>query len=155
MVGEYQFKNQGRIRGSVGKDPKIMQGKDAMNPKKFASFSVATSYVQKDAKDGAEQVRKTTWHNVFVVGIKDVEFVENNIRRGMFVDVTGYMETTSYTDKDGRDVKNFQIFVDWARGGEIFIIDSHKFIKTPKVVVQRKEVEDFSVPYGIDDDIPF
>lgn len=89
------LRNSVRLIGNLGMNPEI---KSAMNNKKVARFSIATSETYKDAK--GNPVKDTTWHNIVAWGNK-ASIAENYLRKGSEVAIEGKIANRNYTDKNG------------------------------------------------------
>lgn len=82
--------------GNVGQEPKTVQTR---NGGMLTNLTVATSRFYKDAQ--GEHVEETEWHRVVVFG-KSAEYAAR-LRKGGLVYVEGRLNTSKYTDKDGKD----------------------------------------------------
>lgn len=93
---ETEFLNRVELRGRVGHDPKVFSVGDAQ----VARFSVATNEAFR-GKNG-ELREETTWHNVTArAGRNIMEF--KDIRKGIFVSLTGRLRNTRFTGNDGNE----------------------------------------------------
>ena len=91
--------NQVTLSGFVGQDPKIV----ARESFKVARVSIATKMYR-----NKEQV--SDWHDVEAFGT-NAEYFEKFVKKGDFVVISGYLTTTSYTDKSGQERKNYGVKV--------------------------------------------
>lgn len=84
-----------QLIGRLGRDPEVRhtQGGQAV-----ASFSIATDH--KWTSKSGEKQEKTEWHRVKAWG-KLGEIVGKYLAKGSQVYVSGRLETSEYTDKDG------------------------------------------------------
>ena len=93
---ETEFLNRVELRGRVGHDPKVFSVGDAQ----VARFSVATNEAFR-GRNG-ELREETTWHNVTAwAGRNIMDFRE--IRKGVFVTLTGRLRNTRFTGNDGNE----------------------------------------------------
>lgn len=88
--------NEHKIIGNLGADPEV---RNLDGGGKVASFNVATSENWKD-KDGKKQER-TEWHRV-VAWRGLAEVVEQYLKKGMQVYVSGPSRTRTYEDQEKR-----------------------------------------------------
>ncbi|PVV00928.1 hypothetical protein BB560_004675, partial [Smittium megazygosporum] len=106
------------LLGTSGKDPEIRQ---ISEDRKFAKFSLATSYVFKD-KEG-NLLEKTDWHSISCFG-RTAETAEKTVKKGYRVLVEGKLRYSEYTNKNGVDIQRTEI-----------IADSIVSIKSPKQIL--------------------
>ena len=93
---ETEFLNRVELRGRVGHDPKVFSVGDAQ----VARFSVATNEAFR-GRNG-ELREETTWHNVTAwAGRNIMDF--KDIRKGIFVTLTGRLRNTRFTGSDGNE----------------------------------------------------
>jgi single-strand DNA-binding protein len=88
------LKNSVQLIGRLGNDPEV---KEFESGKKLATFSLATNETYYNNK--GEKVDDTQWHNITVWG-KKVEVVENYLKKGAEIMLTGKLINRSY-EKDG------------------------------------------------------
>lgn len=103
--------NQAIVVGRVGRDPEIrtiQQSGDLV-----ASFQVATN--ESWMKDGERQ-QATEWHNVVVFDQNAVKVVDDYVKKGSQVGVTGKLETRKWQDQQGNDRYSTEIVVRGGRG---------------------------------------
>ncbi len=91
--------NNVTIVGRVGQDPEF---KTFDNGGSIARISVATSERGYTLQNGTQVPEKTDWHSV-IVRNKSAEFVNNYIRKGDIVGITGSIHYRKYTDKNGAE----------------------------------------------------
>jgi len=87
------IRNNVNLIGHLGADPEI---KTTNTGKKYASFRVATTDSYKDSKD--EWQSETQWHSIISFDNFTVERIENQLRKGSFIAITGKLTYRSYTD---------------------------------------------------------
>lgn len=95
--------NKAVIVGNVGQDPETRYTKDG---KPITNLSVATSEQWKD-QSGQKQ-EKTTWHRCVLFG-RLAEIAGAYVRKGSKIYVEGRMQHGSFTNKDGAEVRTFEI----------------------------------------------
>lgn len=134
--------NMVSLLGNVGKDPEI---KTFESGDQIAKVSLATSEKWTDKKTG-EKKEATEWHNlVFRGGI--VSVVENYVKKGDKLFVTGKIKTRKWQDDSGQDRYTTEIHVrdmDLQGGGGDKAPDKKPATKKPAPAQEP-----------IDDDIPF
>ena len=86
------------LLGNVGKDPEVRQSADG---RKIVNLSLATSETWKD-KDGERQ-EKTEWHRVVIFNQNLVGIVEQYVKKGSKLYLSGQMKTRKYTNSDGAE----------------------------------------------------
>lgn len=91
--------NNVTIVGRVGQDPEF---KTFDNGGSIARISVATSERGYTLQNGTQVPEKTDWHSV-IIRNKSAEFVNNYIRKGDVVGITGSIHYRKYTDKNGAE----------------------------------------------------
>ncbi|MBF0391353.1 MAG: single-stranded DNA-binding protein [Alphaproteobacteria bacterium] len=82
------------IMGYLGNDPEI---RSTGNGSKVANFSVATSEKYKDKPSG-EMREMTEWHRVAIWNEHLVKVVEDYVKKGSPVMITGQLKTRKWTD---------------------------------------------------------
>jgi single-strand DNA-binding protein len=138
--------------GRLGKDPEIRHSQAGVP---IANFSVATSEsIKKD--NGWED--KTEWHNIVVFG-NQAKNCETFLHKGSLVFIEGRLQTRSYQNRDGNDVKVTEII-----GNSIKFLDSKTSMQNPYVqqdsskstdFKSKKEPEETFEVQDDDDDLPF
>jgi single-strand DNA-binding protein len=106
--------------GNVGKDPEI---RSTTNGDRIANFTLATSEQWKD-KSGERQ-EKTEWHRVVVFNDHLVKIIEDYVKKGSKLFVTGALQTRKWTDNQGVEKYSTEIVLQKFRG-EITLLDSAK-----------------------------
>lgn len=101
--------NQVLLIGRVGKDPACKTVGN--NNTKLAEFSMATS---KNIGNRQNPNWVSTWHNIKCWS-KSAEFVEQNVRKGDEVFVSGELEVQSWDGKDGTKQYRTSIVADTVR----------------------------------------
>lgn len=91
--------------GHLGRDPELLTLK---NGQKLAKLSLATNDYYKD--DSGEKVQETQWHNCIAWG-KTAELVNNLLKKGKEVALSGKLTYQSYEDKDGVKRNQTQVVV--------------------------------------------
>src|SRR5579862_6629066 len=91
--------------GNLGKDA---ESKFTPNGTSVATFSIATSWRQKDQQTG-EWKDQTDWHNI---KLWRSENVAPYLTKGTQVYVEGRLQTRSYDDKDGKKVWATDVIAD-------------------------------------------
>ena len=93
---ETEFLNRVELRGRVGHDPRITN----VGESQVARFSLATNEAFR-GKNG-ELCEKVTWHNITAwAGRNIMDF--KDIRKGLFVALTGRLRNTRFTGNDGNE----------------------------------------------------
>lgn len=85
--------------GRLGKDPEI---RTTNSGDRVASFSLATTETWRDKQSG-ERKEKTEWHNVAIWNDALVKVVEQYVKKGSLVHVTGQLQTRKWQDQNGND----------------------------------------------------
>ena len=93
---ETEFLNRVELRGRVGHDPRITN----VGESQVARFSLATNEAFR-GKNG-ELREEVTWHNITAwAGRNIMDF--KDIRKGLFVALTGRLRNTRFTGNDGNE----------------------------------------------------
>lgn len=93
------------LMGRLTKDPDIRYSQGA-NPMAIARYSLAVD--RRFAKNGENE---TDFINIVAFG-KSAEFAEKYMHKGMKMLVTGRLQTSSYTNKDGQKINTTEVVVD-------------------------------------------
>lgn len=96
------------LKGNVGQDPKITTFD---NGGKVAQFSLATTERGFTTQDGKEIPDETTWHNVVVRKSGLAGVVEQFVKKGTPLLVSGKIKNRTY-EKDGVEKTITEIYVD-------------------------------------------
>ena len=97
------------ITGRLTRDPETKQTQSDLT---VVRFSVAVDRrIKKDGEATAD------FFNCTAFG-KQAEFVQKYFSKGMKIDLTGHVQTGSYTNKEGQKVNTFDILVDDCEFGE-------------------------------------
>jgi single-strand DNA-binding protein len=104
--------------GNVGHTPEIKMT-DSGN--KIASFSIATSETWKDKATG-ERKEATEWHKVAVFNQGVVKVVEQFVKKGTKLYLSGKLKTRKYTGKDEIERSVTEIVIG-AFDGELVLLD--------------------------------
>ena len=99
------LKNFVTLIGNLGHD---LETKKSQNGTSYTRFSMATSDTYKD-KNG-ESITNTQWHNCIAFG-KTAEQLESFLSKGNRVALSGKLNYSQYTDKEGQKRKFSQIIV--------------------------------------------
>lgn len=120
------------ISGNVGRDPEL---KYSASGTAVVKFSVADT-------TGKDDNKKTVWHDV-VVFKEQAEHVAASVKKGSRVIVTGRLDKSEYTGKDGAKKQRVEVIADdvsislrWSAYGD----DTN--INTAKDLLNATDVED-------------
>jgi single-strand DNA-binding protein len=91
--------NEVNLIGHLGADPEIRRTQDG---RPIANFSIATSEQWKDKATG-ERKEKTDWHRVVVFNEGLCKVVEQYVKKGSQVYISGKLRTRKWTDQGGVD----------------------------------------------------
>lgn len=126
------------LEGRLGKDPEI---KTTGSGSKYCKFSVA---VERSYKNGDERI--TDWIDCTCWNAA-CDFLEKWFRKGDPISVTGALEVSKWTDKDGNNRRNMEVHVDRLRFTESKKGGSGG--SEPPLVTDYAEIDED------DDEIPF
>lgn len=87
------------LTGRVGADPDMRTQRDGS---RAAVIRLATSKRWKDKNTG-EKKEKTEWHQIVIWNDAIAGVVEQWVRKGSQISVTGEIQTRKYQDRDGND----------------------------------------------------
>ena len=110
--------NQCEFIGNLGADPEIKSV--GQGGTKVANFSIACTEKWKDRTSG-DTKEKTEWVRVVVWQEGLVKVVEQYLKKGSKVYLSGQMQTRKY-EKDGRDVYTTEIVLQ-GFGGKLIMLD--------------------------------
>lgn len=96
--------NNCTLTGRLTRDPEVRSG---ANGKEFVTFSIAVNRPYKD-QNGQ---RPADFINCIGSMDRIVNFLRNYCHKGNLVTVTGELETRTYTNKEGQNVKDYHIRV--------------------------------------------
>lgn len=120
------------ISGNVGRDPEL---KYSASGTAVVKFSVADT-------TGKDDNKKTVWHDV-VVFKEQAEHVAASVKKGSRVIVTGRLDKSEYTGKDGAKKQRVEVIADdvsislrWSAHGD----DNN--INTAKDLLNATDVDD-------------
>lgn len=120
------------ISGNVGRDPEL---KYSANGTAVVKFSVADT-------TGKDDNKKTVWHDV-VVFKEQAEHVAASVKKGSRVIVTGRLDKSDYTGKDGTKKQRVEVIADdvsislrWSAYGD----DTN--VNTAKDLLNATDVDD-------------
>lgn len=110
--------NKVLLIGNVGHTSEIRQSR---NGNKIASLSVATSETWKDKLSG-ERKEATEWHKVVIFNQGIIKVVEQFVKKGAKLFLTGKMKTRKYTGQDGVERYVTEVVIG-AFDGELVLLD--------------------------------
>ena len=87
------------LKGNVGQDPRITNFE---NGGKVAQFSLATTERGYKTKDGKEIPEMTDWHNIVVKHPGLVGVVQEYVKKGTPLLISGKIRTRDYQDNAGQ-----------------------------------------------------
>lgn len=102
--------NKAILTGRFTRDPEIKYTNDGTS---IARFSIAVN--RRFVKEGSDQ--KADFLNCIAFG-KSAEFIEKYFSKGMKADLSGRIQTDSYTNRDGQKVYTTDIVVEEIEFGE-------------------------------------
>ena len=108
--------NKVTLIGNVGGLPEIRTTAKGM---KVASFSVATHENWINAE--GEKQKETEWHKVVIFHESSVNFVEKYVGKGDLIFVEGQIQSRSWTNAQGQDIKTWEIVLS-RFGGEVQLL---------------------------------
>lgn len=134
------------LTGRFTRDPEVRYTNDGTS---IARFSIAVN--RRFVKEGSDQ--KADFLNCVAFG-KSAEFIEKYFRKGMKADLSGRIQTGSYTNKDGVKVYTTDIVVEEIEFGES---KSSSQAQTASPTPNPEADPDgfMSIPDGIDEEMPF
>ena len=128
------------LMGRLTRDPDVKYTQGS-NPMAVARFTLAV-----DRRFKKEGEATADFINCVVFG-KSAEFTERYYRQGMRVCISGRIQTGSYINKDGQKVYTTDVVVEEQEFAES---------KTSSQNVPQQSNDEFmSIPYGIDEELPF
>lgn len=134
------------LTGRFTRDPEVRYTNDGTS---IARFSIAVN--RRFVKEGSDQ--KADFLNCVAFG-RSAEFIEKYFTKGMKADLSGRIQTGSYTNKDGVKVYTTDIVVEEIEFGE-----SKGSSQAPTVSPALNPEADpdgfMSIPDGIDEEMPF
>lgn len=92
------------VKGNIGRDPELRM---TQSNTKVATFSVGVN--RSNPKGDTKPI--TDWFNCVAWG-DQADIVETQVKKGMFVQITGKFQTRNYDDKDGKKVYVTELWVD-------------------------------------------
>lgn len=110
--------NECNFIGHLGKDPEI---KSLQSGAKVANFSIACSERWRDKSSG-ETKEHTEWINVVVWQEGLVRVVEQYLKKGSKVYLSGKMQTRKWQDQNGNDRWSTEIVLQ-GFGGKLIMLD--------------------------------
>lgn len=137
--------NKVELTGRFTRDPEIKYTNDGIS---IARFSIAVN--RRFVKEGSDQ--KADFLNCIAFG-KTAEFIEKYFFKGMKADLSGRIQTGSYTNKEGVKVYTTDIIVEEIEFGESKGVSSNQNKPTPKPETDPDGFMD--IPDGIGEELPF
>lgn len=134
------------LTGRFTHDPEIKYTNDGTS---IARFSIAIN--RRFVKEGSDQ--KADFLNCVAFG-KSAEFIEKYFRKGMKADLSGRIQTGSYTNKDGVKVYTTDIVVEEIEFGESKG-SSQTQTASPTPNPEADPDGFMNIPDGIDEEMPF
>ena len=134
--------NRVELIGNVGKEPEIRSTSDG---RRIASFSIATSERWTDRNSG-EKKERTSWHSCVVFNEHLVPIVEQYVRKGSKLYVSGAMQTRKWTDQQGQDRYTTEVVLQQYRGEIILLGDSQS--NRPPAADSDEGYGSTSLPYS-------
>ena len=132
------------LAGRFTRDPEVRYTNDGTS---IARFSIAVN--RRFVKEGSDQ--KADFLNCIAFG-KSAEFIEKYFSKGMKADLSGRIQTGSYTNRDGQKVTD--IVVEEIEFGESK--GSNQSQQKPETPHPETDPDGFmSIPDGIDEEMPF
>lgn len=134
------------LTGRFTRDPEVRYTNDGTS---IARFSIAVN--RRFVKEGSDQ--KADFLNCVAFG-RSAEFIEKYFRKGMKADLSGRIQTGSYTDKDGVKVYTTDIVVEEIEFGESKG-SSQTQTASPTPNPEADPDGFMNIPDGIDEEMPF
>lgn len=139
--------NNIQIIGTITRDIEL---KETSSQVKYTRFSIAVN--RKFANQNGEY--ETDFFNV-VAWRKTAEFIANYFGKGKRIAISGNLQTSKYTDKDGNERTSTEIVAN-----EVFFIDKKEENKDTPANAEPEKTEDVYADFGDsieinDDDIAF
>lgn len=103
--------------GRVGRDPEIRRTNSG---DRIANISLATSESWRDKNSGEKQER-TEWHKVVVFNDKLAGVIEQHVKKGSLISVTGQLQTRKWQDQSGNDRYTTEVVIQRFRGDLTFL----------------------------------
>ena len=138
------------LTGRFTRDPEIKYTNDGTS---IARFSIAVN--RRFVKEGSDQ--KADFLNCIAFG-KSAEFIEKYFSKGMKADLSGRIQTGSYTNRDGQKVYTTDIVVEEIEFGESKNSNQQSAAPAnPSNAVNPMTDENgfMNIPDGIDEELPF
>lgn len=134
------------LTGRFTRDPEVRYTNDGTS---IARFSIAVN--RRFVKEGSDQ--KADFFNCVAFG-RSAEFIEKYFAKGMKADLSGRIQTGSYTNKDGVKVYTTDIVVEEIEFGEN---KGSSQVQTASPTPNPEADPDgfMGIPDGIDEEMPF
>lgn len=138
--------NSVNLTGRLTRDPDIRYTDGGTS---IARFSIAV-----DRKFTNENGPKADFPNIIAFG-KTAEFIEKWFTKGMKIEITGRIQTGSYTNQDGAKVYTTDVVAENVGFGESKSASSAN--RNPEHGSKPSPGDDdfMSIPDGLDDELPF
>lgn len=134
------------LTGRFTRDPEIKYTNDGIS---IARFSIAVN--KRFVKEGSGQ--RADFLNCIAFG-KAAEFIEKHFSKGMKAELSGRIQTGSYTNRDGQKIYTTDIVVEEIGFGESK--GSNQSQQKSEVPRPETDPDEFmSIPDGIDEEMPF
>ena len=152
MSGSYNYVC---LIGNVGADPYIRSTNDG---RKIATLHIATSDTWKDKSSG-ERREKTEWHAVAIFAEGLVKVVEQYVRKGSKLMITGSLQTRKWQDKDGNDRYSTEVVLQ-GFGSTLVMLDGkqseerHDMQQGNQTAQRQPDAPSFARDQ-LDDEVPF
>ena len=124
------------LTGRFTRDPEIKYTNDGTS---IARFSIAVN--RRFVKEGSDQ--KADFLNCIAFG-KSAEFIEKYFSKGMKADLSGRIQTGSYTNRDGAKVYFTNI-----------VVESQEFAESKSSGSAETGDGFMNIPDGLDEELPF
>lgn len=135
------------LTGRLTRDPEVRY---ANNGTTIARFTLAVNRRFK-----SESGPDADFPNVVVFG-KAAEFVEKYFHKGMKMEVSGRLQTGSYTKEDGTKVYTTDVIAESVEFAESKNASESNNEKAPEPKSQKKADSGFmDIPEGVEDELPF
>jgi len=143
--------NQCQFIGNLGADPII---RSTQNGKEIASLSLGVSETWKN-KDG-ERMSKTEWVRITIFSEGLTKIAKNYLKKGSKVFISGQLQTSKYTDKDGIDKTSTEVVLQ-GYNSALILLDGKRGETAPEAPSSTADEVQKQFPGAtvMDDEIPF
>ena len=111
--------NKVQLIGNLGRDPEV---RNTQSGDQIVHLSVATSETWRDRQSG-ERRERTEWHRVVIFNKQLGDVAKQYLRKGSKVYLEGQLQTSKWTDQEGRDRYTTEVVLRSYRG-ELTMLDS-------------------------------